>query len=116
VEAIVRMFFGDQGTVDGLSRALQTTSALAREMLDDMHSYVADYLETGGPFPNRLHAIALAADLVTDLLARIEGYCNDAAREVEEWETTVDLGMTPATRARLEKIFVRTEASPSSLR
>src|SRR5437588_2759486 len=75
VEGILRTFFGDYGSVDDLARSLQNTSEQAHQMVDDMLSYVADYLETGGPFPHRLHVIALAADLVTDILDRIDTYC-----------------------------------------
>jgi DNA-binding PadR family transcriptional regulator len=107
VEGIVRAFFADHGGVDDLAGSLRRTSEQAREMIDDMCSYAADYLETGGPFPDRIHVIALASDLVTDILGRIKTYCDHAATEVEGWETTENLGLTEATRARLEDMLAR---------
>ncbi|MEO8322851.1 MAG: PadR family transcriptional regulator [Actinomycetota bacterium] len=105
VEAIVRTFFGDQGDVEDLSRALRHTSASAREMIDQLTSYAAEYVETGGPFPERLHVIAIAAQLVTELLAHIDDFCENAASEVDTWPTTEGLGMTGATRRRLEEML-----------
>lgn len=105
VEALVRTFFADHGSVDDLGTSLRSTAGQARSMIDDMLGYVDDYLATGGPYPQRLHVIALAADLVTDILARIESFCIDADAEVQGWDTTTDLGLTDHTRDRFERIL-----------
>lgn len=109
VEGIVRMFFADQGDVDDLVRAIRTTGDRAGDAVLELCEIVEDYFRTGGPFPQRLHAVALAADLVTDLLNRIESFAREAAREAEQWDTTKDLGMTKQARKRFEAILARGE-------
>jgi DNA-binding PadR family transcriptional regulator len=107
IEGIVRMFFADQGDVEDLAQAIRTTGALAGDAIAEVCGLVEDYFETGGPFPERLHVIAMAADLVTDLLSRIETFAQEAVDEVERWKTTKGQGMTPAARARLQAILAR---------
>lgn len=86
---------------------MRTTAQQARAGLDQMLDMVADYLETGGPFPECLHLIALVVDLTTQLLGEIEGFFDEAAAEAETWTTTRDLGMTEAARERLEAVLQR---------
>lgn len=105
VEGILRAFFGDQGEPDDLARSLRTTSASARDVVEELNSFAADYLETGGPFPKRLHVIAVAAGLIVDVMSHIANYCDAAATEVDGWETTEGLGMTEATRHRFESML-----------
>lgn len=105
VEAIVRTFFADHGTVEDLAATLQATARQARTMLDDMVGYIDGYLTTGGPYPQRLHVIALAAELVTDILAHIESFCINADTEIQTWDTTKDLGLTDRTRHRLKTML-----------
>lgn len=107
IEGIVRAFFADHGTVDALVRSMRASSEHAAVALDDMLAMVEDYLDTGGPFPERLHVIAIAADLITRLLGQIESFFDETADELETWETTEGLGLTEATRTRLEAIAAR---------
>ncbi len=107
IEGIVRMFFADQGSTDDLLRSMTTTGARAGDAVLELCAIVEDYFATGGPFPARLHAVALAADLVTDLLSRIESFAREAVDEVERWESTKDLGMTKEARQRFEAVLAR---------
>ncbi|HLG01894.1 MAG TPA: PadR family transcriptional regulator [Acidimicrobiia bacterium] len=107
IEGLVRTFFGDAGSPEALRRSMQVTAAEARVARDDLVALVEDYLETGGPFPQRLHVIAMSADLITDLLGRISGFFEEADAEVASWSSTEDLGMTKATLGRLESIAQR---------
>lgn len=107
VEGIVRTFFGDQGSVDALSRTMRSTAVQAREMLDEFMEFIDDYLEDGGPFPERLHVVSLAIEIYTDLLATLECFFPAAADEVERWDTTSRDGVDADTRARLERIRER---------
>jgi DNA-binding PadR family transcriptional regulator len=107
VEGIVRMFFGDQASVEDLLMSMRTTGELAGDAVLELCEIVKDYFVTGGPFPERLHVVALAADLLTDLLDRIESYAREAAVEVAGWETTRGRGLTDDARARFEAILAR---------
>jgi DNA-binding PadR family transcriptional regulator len=109
VEGIVRMFFADQGSVEDLLTSIRATGERAGDAVVELCEIVKDYFVTGGPFPHRLHAVALAADLLTDLLDRIESYSHEATAEVVRWETTKDLGFTTDAQKRFEAILARGE-------
>lgn len=130
IEGIMRMFFADLGTVGDLVSSLQATAVSSRIMLDELLDNVEEYLAEDGPvsmleegiggpddqrrefrgrpmFPERLHVVALVIDITTALLARIESFSLEAAAEVGSWSDPTDAGLTPSTRARLERIRVR---------
>ena len=136
VEGVLRTFFGDQGTPEQLVTSMQTTAETARSMLNEMLGFVNEYLEEGGPlwmleqgvagpdgdqpefhgrpmYPERLHVVALAVDITTQLLETIHSFFNDEADNVASWPSTTDPSITPATRARLERIQSRAEVSLS---
>lgn len=104
MEGLLRLFFADHGGVEDLVRSLDATARGAREAIDDLLGFVDEYLETGGPFPGRLHLIVMAQDLLTRTLSEIEEFCRAASSEVAGWDTTVGLGLTERTRDRLQTI------------
>jgi PadR family transcriptional regulator, regulatory protein AphA len=130
IEGVLRTFFADQGEPHQLSSAMRATAHMARAMLGELHSFVDEYLEEGGPlwmlehdasgpdgdriefhgrpmFPERLHAVVLAIDITTQLLETIDTFFTDAATEVATWPTTSSDAITPGTRSRLERIQSR---------
>ncbi len=126
VEGILRAFYADSATPAVLASSLRSTAASARLMLDELGGYVEDYLAEGGPldmledatanrhfrgrqmFPDRLHAVAVALDLTTALLAALDEAGRAMATEVERWPSTTDPELASDTRARLEVILART--------
>lgn len=136
IEGVLRTFFGDQGTPQQLVTSMQTTAETAQSMLNEMLDFVDEYLEEGGPlwmleqrvsepggerlafhgrpmYPERLHVVALAIDVTTQLLETIQSFFNDAADRVANWPSTNDISITPDTRQRLERIQSRAEVSIS---
>jgi DNA-binding PadR family transcriptional regulator len=136
IEGVLRTFFGDRGRPAELAGSMLTTAEMARSMLDEMLDFVDEYLEEGGPlwmlehevggpeeerlefhdrpmFPERLHVVALAIDVTTQLLETVDRFFSDAADRVASWPTTSDHSITPATRARLERIRSRRDVSTS---
>lgn len=130
IEGLVRMFYGDQGTVEDMAHSMDATSRMARSMLDSLLGFVDEYLEAGGPlsmleggehesrvfhgrpqFPERLHVVALVLDVTTALLGDIEASLRSATEETRGWESTTDVSLTPLTRKRLERIRDRGRAS-----
>jgi len=130
IEGVLRAFLADQGSPQDLVAALQATSDSARAMRSDLYGFVEQYVADGGPldmlergvggppgqrleyldrpmYPERLHAVALTLDITTRLLDVINDFCDEAAREVQDWPSTTDPSLTPATRARLEAIRSR---------
>jgi len=135
IEGIVRMFYGDQGSVEDMVRSMDATSRMARSMLDTLLGFVDEYLEAGGPlsmleselegggrdprvfhgrpqFPERLHVVALVLDVTTALLADIEASLRSATEEARGWQSTTDVRLTPLTRKRLERMRDRGRAQP----
>jgi DNA-binding PadR family transcriptional regulator len=136
IEGLVRMFFGDQGSVEDMLRSMDATSRMARSMLDTLLGFVDEYLEAGGPlsmlesgpegdgheaqvfhgrpqFPERLHVVALVLDVTTALLADVEASLRSAVEEVRDWPSTTDVGVAPLTRRRLERIRDRGRGTTS---
>lgn len=125
VEGVLRAFYADSAGPAALTASMRATAASARLMLDELGGFVADYLADGGPldmledpsagrtfrgrqmFPERLHAVAVALDVTTRLLATIEDFCTATADEVDTWPSTTDPSLTPSTRARLEAVQAR---------
>ncbi|MGH2756209.1 MAG: PadR family transcriptional regulator [Actinomycetota bacterium] len=138
IEGLVRMFYGDQGTVEDMASSMDATRRMARSLIDSLLGFVDEYLEAGGPlsmleseleggepdsrvfhgrpqFPERLHVVALVLDVTTALLGEIEASLRSAREEISGWESTTDLRLTPLTRSRLERIRDRGRgAAPES--
>jgi PadR family transcriptional regulator, regulatory protein AphA len=136
IEGVLRTFFGDQGSPQQLASAMQATAQTARSMQDEMLGFVDEYLEEGGPlwmleqgvggpdgdriefhgrpmYPERLHVVALAIDITTQILETIDNFFTDTAHEVAAWSSTRDSSVTPATRDRLQRIQARGDESAS---
>ena len=130
IEGILRTFFADQGTQQQLASAMNSTAKSARSMLDEMLGFVEDYLADGGPlwmleqgiggpeeerlefrgrpmYPERLHVVALAIDITTQLLDTVDNFFTDAANDVAAWPSTSDPSIIRATRQRLQLIQTR---------
>lgn len=132
IEGLVRIFYGNQGTVEDMVRSMEATSQMTRSMLETLLGFVDEYLEAGGPmsmlergiggarderlffhgrpqFPERLHVVALVVDVATGLLADLEAALRGAAEEVKTWPSPTDERITPMTRKRLERVRNRTK-------
>lgn len=130
IEGILRTFYADQASPDEAVASMQATAQMARSMLAEMYGFVDEYLEEGGPlwmlehgiggpgqeriefhgrpmFPERLHIVALAIDVTTQLLETIDRFFTDAASQVATWPDPTDPAITPHTRERLERIQAR---------
>lgn len=101
-EVALRVMFADLGGIDDLRRALLATrDQLAVTIRQQTLEQYGDYLETGGPYPERLHLIALIADFMrryTDMLAE---WTTASLEEIEHWSSTEGLGMTDSARRLL---------------
>jgi DNA-binding PadR family transcriptional regulator len=125
VEGILRSFYADSAGPEQLSASMCTTAASAQEMLNELAGYASEYLAAGGPLemlegavrrgkfrgrpmhPERLHSVALALDITTQLLQTVTEFFTKSAEEVVEWPDTTDQSLTPATRRRLERVQAR---------
>lgn len=136
IEGVLRTFFGDRGDIGDLLGSMRTTAEKARAMREEMYGFVAEYLAPGGPlsmleegvgtepnerleflgrpmYPERLHSVALAIDVTTQLLETLDRFFTAASEEVADWPGAGDASLTPATRRRLEGILARARADAS---
>lgn len=126
VEGILRAFYGNHTSPAELTASMRATASSAREMLAELHGFVEEYLTEGGPvelleegargrrefhgrdvYPDRLHAVALALDVTTQLLETLDSFFTTTSEEVANWPGTDNPALTPSTRARLERILAR---------
>lgn len=104
VETLLRLMFADQGSREDLLATLRSTRETAEGVKRAGTGQLRDYLDTGGPFPERLHIIALMTAFYTDFVDLVARWTRLAEDEVATWPDTAGIGLTPGTRALLEKI------------
>ena len=102
VEALLRLLFADHGSVEDLHRALDDLETDITEQHESVVQLMASYLDAGHPFPERTHLSVLFATFQIEVFGSIERWIEFARREVDEWPTTKDLGMTERTAALTE--------------
>jgi DNA-binding PadR family transcriptional regulator len=104
VEGVLRMLLGDQGTVEDLRAALETTARQAREQMAEGRVLVLEQLRTGGPFPQRLHLAEPVAAFYGGFLRLLVEWCDETIAEVETWPDTKDIGLRPGARERYQRL------------
>lgn len=92
-EGLLKVAFADHGSIEGLRANLRTIREGAEAEVADAERRHAEYAATGGPFPDRLPVIALAAEhfrLQADALLR---WIRWAEQVTAEWSgVTIDDG------------------------
>ena len=105
-EALVRAMFAEQGTKEDLLKTLAGLRDHAHTLYRAQAAQGADYLRTGGPFPQRLHLIALTGRFILDYLALLEHWATWAEHEVQQWPDVKPVELVPvatdAFRATLD--------------
>ena len=97
-DGALRATFADSGTQEGLLRTLRQLQDQAIAWHDELGPQAEDYLTTGGPFPERLHIIALIGQFIAEHLAHLERWARWASEQVEAWPAVGGQG-TPNTTA-----------------
>ncbi len=113
-EGLLKVAFADHGSIEGLRANLGAIRAFAEADIADGERRFREYAETGGPFPDRLPIIALAAEhfrLRTEALLR---WVDWAERATRDWTgVTVEAGARVPTDAfRSPRDRVRQPAPP----
>ena len=104
-DAMQRLVFADQGSKQDLLATLDATSRQVDELLRDVMEQLRGYQADGGPFPERLHLIMLFSRFYVDYLFLLRHWTALAAREVADWPTTKNLGLTDGTRQIFEDLL-----------
>jgi PadR family transcriptional regulator AphA len=88
-EALVRISFPDAGTPSNTLATLDELLVQMEELRAQLEVQVSSYLEPGhGPFPRRLHVIALDARFVTEQVLSLQRWARWAIGEVQRWPST----------------------------
>ena len=113
-ETMLRVLFADQGTPEQLTQALRSAAAWADGELARARPQIENYLDTGGPFPERLHLIALVVGFYGELFDLIRRFLGDAADLVETWDATTGVPVDTDLRRMLERALLRTDPAAST--
>lgn len=97
VEALLRVLFADQGSVEDLRVVLDELDDDIGERHEAVVSLMASYLEGSHPFPDRTHLSVLFATFQLEIFQSIERWVEFARSEIDDWPTTEDLGMNERT-------------------
>lgn len=92
-EGLLKVAFADHGSIEGLRANLRAIREFAEAEIADTQRRFREYTETGGPYPERLPVIALAAEhfrLRSEALLRWVDWAEQATRD---WGgVTIDTG------------------------
>ncbi|MFK7920008.1 MAG: PadR family transcriptional regulator [Ilumatobacter sp.] len=103
-EALLRLLFAENGSVDDLTAALDQMAADAAERYAQVAAINIGYLDGLHPFPQRTHLSVLFATFQLELFDLIVKWVDFAKSEIATWPTTEGLGMTDRTEAILNNI------------
>ncbi len=87
-EALLRVFFAEHGSVQDLQRAIRSIREEAMRTEREVADLVRGYETDGGPFPDRLHVIALMGKLLHSHRQALIGWAGWAAEQVAPWSST----------------------------
>jgi hypothetical protein len=105
VEGFLRMFLGDQASKADLRASLEATARQARAMRVKGKALIDDLLNTGGPFPHRLHLVERQATFIADFYRDLIEWCEQTIADIDRWPDTRDIGLTPGGRKQWERIL-----------
>jgi len=83
-EGLLKVAFADHGSIEGLRANLRALREQAEADMADDERQTREYAETGGPFPDRLPIIALAAEhfrMQSEALLRWIDWAEEATRD-----------------------------------
>ncbi|MGH9034483.1 MAG: PadR family transcriptional regulator [Acidimicrobiia bacterium] len=84
-EALLRLFFAEQGTKEGLLATLAELEAQSGRLRAQSLAQGAEYLGDQAPFPERIHILGLVGRFVLDQTHLVADWARWARAEVEHW-------------------------------
>jgi len=113
-EALLRLFFADRGTKEGLLATLAELEDQAAELRAQALAQAAEYLSGTAPFPERLHILGVLGRFTLDHTALVAEWARWARAEVERWPDTGSGEVSPeVVRAYEEALALQSEAVPA---
>lgn len=93
-EAMIKVAFADAGDLTQLRAAVREIRTDAEARVAEILDRSAEYVTTGGPFPDRLPIVAIAGKLLMGQYEAVVRWARWAEDAIGEWS-----GVTPATGA-----------------
>jgi PadR family transcriptional regulator, regulatory protein AphA len=87
-EALLKIAFADQGSLDGLRANLAAVRAYAEDQIQVGTERMREYAETGGPFPDRLPVILLVGRYFVEYAEMLHRWTIWAEAETASWQGT----------------------------
>lgn len=94
-EALLRLFFAEHGTKDGLLATLAELEAQTDRLRALTLAPGAEYLSDGAPFPERIHILGLVGKFVLDQTNLVAEWARWARAEVERWPAVGEAEVSP---------------------
>ena len=91
-QALLKVFFAEQGTKADALANIGAIRAWAEQQNAENVAFARMYVESGGPFPERLATIVLVGKFITDFADMVRSWTEWAAGEVRGWHED---GSTP---------------------
>ena len=95
VEAMIKVFFAEQGSRDDLLATIESMRAWTDERLAASVGIAREYLDGPGAFPERLPWLLLTGRLLDEHVLAVRRWAQWAAGVVEEWPEDVALAEPP---------------------
>jgi DNA-binding PadR family transcriptional regulator len=111
-EAVLRATFADGGTKDGLLTTLRELRDHGQALREQLGSQAEEYITTGGPFPQRLHLIALIGKFLSDYAALLEGWASWAEEQVSHWPAVTPADTVPIPAEVFDLVLDRARQPP----
>ena len=111
-EALLRATFADAGTKDALIDTLRGLRKEGEALRHQLGTQAADYVATGGPFPQRLHIVALIGRFLGDYAQLLESWAAWAEDQVTEWPVTSPATAVPIPHEVFHELIERASSSP----
>ena len=103
-EALLRLFFAEHGSKEGLLATLAGLEAQAAQLRAESVALGAEYLSDDAPFPERIHILGLVGKFVLDQTTLVAEWARWAHGEVERWP---DVASAPPAPAAVEAFQAR---------
>ncbi len=104
-EPLLRVLYGDLGTVEDLHRVIDDVRVHVADRRERGAAQMAPYLEGAGLFQERAHIVVLVADLVNRILEALDDWAEQAQQITAAWESTQGVGLTDDLRQVLERML-----------
>jgi DNA-binding PadR family transcriptional regulator len=82
-EAMVRVFFAEHGAREAMLANIRSVGEHGRKVMAQLVSQQTGYVESGAPYPDRFHVIAVGARFLMQQAAAMIEWADWAEREVE---------------------------------